>query len=112
MIKTLQRRRVDTGLTRNRGHIAGGVLSREQRPGGTAGMLTQEFLIEVLMLRQPAQQSIEQHNIAPRPKRQVQVGDVAGGGASRINHHQAQRGPLLLRPDNALIQHRMAPGGI
>ena len=53
-IEALQRRRVDTRLARDRRDIARRVLSNEQRPGGTAGVVAQEFLIEVFLLCQPA----------------------------------------------------------
>ena len=53
-IEALQRRRVDTGLARDPRDIARRVLSHEQRPGGTAGVVAQEFLIEVFLLCQPA----------------------------------------------------------
>ena len=42
----------------------------------------------------------------------MQVGDLGGHGAARIDHHHLHRGPRLLRRREALVQHRVAPGEV
>ncbi len=59
-------------------------------------------------LRQPGQQAVEQHHVGTAAQRQVQVGILAGGGATRVDHHQPGAAPGAGCPD-ALHQHRLAP---
>ena len=56
------------------------------------------------------QQAVEQKCIRSRRDRQMQIGDVAGGGAPRVDHHHLHFGARLLRRREALVQHRMRPG--
>ena len=43
---------------------------------------------------------------------QMQVGDVGGHGAARVDQHDLHLRPLLLRRRDALVEHRMAPGEV
>ncbi len=58
------------------------------------------------------EQPVEQHAVAAGAQRQMQIGALAGRGAARIDHHDLARRVLLLRRQHALMQDRMAPGGI
>ena len=74
-------------------------------------MLADELPIERTALEQPAQQAVPQLGVGARPDRQVQVGALAGGRAARIDVDDAHAalGPRHL---DALVQHRVAPGGV
>ena len=48
----------------------------------------------------------------PGGNRQMQIGDVAGGGAARVDDHDPHRRPGGLGGGEALIQPRMAPGEV
>ena len=61
---------------------------------------------------QISQQPVEQPHVAAGFQRQVQVGQLAGGGAARIEHHDAQFRARFLGLDDALKQRRMAPGRV
>src|SRR3569833_321534 len=57
-------------------------------------------------------QAVEQPDVCPRRNGQVQVRDLAGGGAARIDYDDLElRTPLLLVCDS-LEQYRMAPGSV
>ncbi len=58
------------------------------------------------------QQADKQPGIAPRRQGQMQVGNVAGRGASRVNHHHLHCRVSRPRLHQALIEHRMGPGGV
>ncbi len=68
--------------------------------------------IESVAAGQVGEQSVEQQCIAARGDRQMQVGQVATGGAARVDHHHLQLRSLGLGLDDALIDHRMGPGGV
>ena len=61
---------------------------------------------------QPGEQAVEQRGIRARFERQVQIGDVAGGGAAWVDHDHAHGGTGFFRRFDALVGHRMRPGGI
>ena len=73
--------------------------------------------LDIFLCRDPAavqfdQQAIEQSNVAAGSKRQVQVGNLAGLGAARIDHHDVHPGPCALGRLQALKQDGMTPGEI
>ena len=42
----------------------------------------------------------------------MQVGNIAGGGAARVDHHNFHFRPLLFGGGNALVYYRVRPGGV
>ena len=58
------------------------------------------------------EQAEEQRDVAVRLDGQMQVGDVGGHGAARIDQHDPHLRPLLLGRGDALVEHRMAPGEV
>ncbi len=112
LVEAAQRCRIHPAHARHGRHVAGGVLGHEQRPRCAARMRADEFAIELPVLRQPRQQAVEQHHVAAGAQWQMQIGEVAGRGATRIDHDEAHAGPLFLGLHDALIQHRVTPGGI
>ena len=63
------------------------------------------------MRREMGEQAAEQRHIRAGRQRQMQVRILAGGGAARVEHHQPDRA-LGARGLQALVEHRMAPGGV
>ena len=61
---------------------------------------------------QPGQQAVEQHDVAAAAQRQVQVRLFRRGCAARIDDHQLHARPPLALGQDALHQHRMAPGQV
>ncbi len=61
---------------------------------------------------QLCQQAAEQRDIGARAQCQMQVGTLAGGGAAWVDHHQAHLWPSGAGGENALVDDRMAPGGV
>ena len=58
------------------------------------------------------QQQVEQHAVRPAGQRQMQVGQIAGRGAARVDHHHFQPRAGGLGGGQALIKDRMAPGEV
>ena len=55
------------------------------------------------------QQRVEQGSIPARRDCQMQVGQIAGRGAARVDHHDLHLRPGGLGFSDALVQHRVAP---
>ena len=76
-------------------------------------MLVQELRVQAVLLLGVDQQAVEQGRIRAGFERQMRLGDIAGGGATRIDHHELRLAhAAFARGEDALIQHRMAPGQI
>ena len=76
-------------------------------------MIFQKLGVQTVLLIKMDQQTVEQRRIGTGFERQMRFGDIAGGGAARVDHHQlGLAGTALPRGEDALIQHRMAPGQI
>ena len=92
--------------------IAGTEFGRVHGFDFTMGVVAQEAEIEASLAAQIGEQAVEQPDIGARCDRQVQVGLFAGGGAARVDHHQLHRRTCRARRRDALVDHRVAPGGI
>ena len=58
------------------------------------------------------QQAVKQRDVGPRLDREVQVGEIGGRGAARIDHDDLQRRVALLRRLDPAEQDRVRPGGV
>ncbi|MCY1244706.1 hypothetical protein D9M72_577990 [compost metagenome] len=91
------------------GAIDVGRLQRLVQSGSTCG---DEGRIGMAFARQVAEQAIEQPHISTGTNRQVQVGQLASGGAARVDRHDLHLGACFLGLGQALEQDRVAPRGI
>ena len=64
------------------------------------------------MLRQRVEQADEQRGVAVGADGEVEVRDVGGGGAARVDEDHAHLRPRFLGGGEALVQHRVAPAEI
>ncbi len=104
--------RVDAADARHLRRVAAIDIRDGQRRVQPFGMGRNESRIDDALLRQVAEQPVEQPDIGARLDRQVDVGRLAGRRPARVDHHDAQRGPRLFRAQDALEQGRMAPGRV
>ena len=77
------------------------------------GVLRDKLAIDQILIEQHVQHAVEQSDVASRANRQMQVGEVGGFGAPRIdanNHHIIRRAQLALL--DAFEDHRMAVRGV
>ena len=58
------------------------------------------------------QQADKQPGITARRQGQMQVGNLAGRGAPRVDHHHLHRRVIRPRLHQSLIKHRVGPGGV
>ena len=82
-----------------------------QRRGEPGGVAPHPALVDAAGLLEMHQQAIEQHDVGVGGQRQMQIGRLGGGGAARVQHHDTGAAGSL-RGAQALMQHRMAPGGV
>jgi hypothetical protein len=68
--------------------------------------------VDVAAIVQVRQQAVEQQGIASRFDRQMQIGDLAGGGLARIDDDDLEIGILFFGLADALVNDGMAPGGV
>lgn len=94
------------------GHVVGIRIGDAQGIVQAAGVQVDEVAVDRAAPRQERQQTVEQPHIGARPDRQVQVGQLAGGGVARIDHHHLDLRPGLLHAHDALEQDRVAPRGV
>ena len=65
-----------------------------------------EAAIDMAVFRQPHQQAVEQVHVGARRERQMQIGDLRGRGAARIERDDLHARPLLARRQHALQEDR------
>ncbi len=82
---------------------------RHQRLHAPGGVPLDECPVEMTVLRQPHQQTVEQMHIGAGRQRQVQVRELRRGRASRIDGDDLHARTLLARRRQPLQQHGMAP---
>ena len=75
-------------------------------------MAFEKAIIEPVVPAQVIQQAGEQQGVGAGPDAQVQIGALGGGGPAWVDRHQPPAGMILARLEEALVEHRMAPGGI
>ena len=68
--------------------------------------------VERVVPAEIGEQAGEQRDVAIRRDRQMQVGDIGGHGAARIDQHDLHLRPLFPGRRDALVEHRMAPGEV
>ena len=82
-----------------------------QRLAKPADLGLQIAVVQMTVVLQKGQQSLEQRDIAPRRERQMQICLLCGGAAPRIDHHDLCLA-LPLITTNALVDDGMTPGRI
>ncbi len=58
------------------------------------------------------EQAVEERDVAVSPDGEMQVGDVAGRGSARIDHHYLHGAAAQPWRRQALVEHRMTPGHV
>ncbi len=76
------------------------------------GVRFDKVLVETVVLSQIRQQRIKQVGIGSRLDGQMQIRQIAGGGAARVDHHDFQIRVGFFGGGHALIQNRVCPGGV
>ena len=74
--------------------------------------MADKIKIQGVMLCQVGQQALEQRNITTGVQREVNISEVSCGGSARIDDHHFHIRALHPGLANALIEHRVTPGGI
>ena len=97
----------DVGGLCNR--LAGDLL---QRGFGAGGRSIHERAVDSVARCKMREQPVEQHRIAARAKRQVQIGAFTCRGPPRIDDDNAAGRVVGLGGHHALVKDRMAPGGV
>ena len=102
---------VETGGGGGRGGVRRDLLRARERIVEAGRVGADIGLVERADVGEMDQQPAEQRGVGARRNRQEQIGLVAGRGAARIDHHDlgAAFAPVAR---HALVQHRMAPGGV
>ena len=75
-------------------------------------VVSDKIVIEGIAVIEPAEQGIKQKGITARTNRQLQIGQVGGGGSARVNNHHLHVGPRLFCRRHSLKQDRMRPRSI
>ena len=83
-----------------------------QRGFSAGGGAIHERAVDHVARCKMREQSIEQHRIAARAKRQVQIGFLASRGPARIDNDDATGRVAGLCGHHALVKDRMTPGGV
>ncbi len=76
------------------------------------GVLRDEVLVQATAGMQEVQQACEDEAVRAGPDCQVQVGAVAAGGATRIDHHNAHLWSQCTGRHDSLVEHRVGPGSV
>nr|GEU28124.1 hypothetical protein [Tanacetum cinerariifolium] len=111
-IKLQQQLQIDAAGPRHRLRIGAIDVGRVQRRVEAARVLRQEGRIDRADARQVTEQAVEQPDVGARLDGQVQVGQLAGGRAARVDHDQLHLRARFLGLEDALEQDRMAPRGV
>ena len=74
-------------------------------------MGTDKAVVQRARIGKMYQQPSEQHGVHAGCDLKEKVGVFGGGGAARIDHHNPRAARAFVG-NHALIQHRMAPGGV
>ena len=96
-------------------HLPDGGRAAARRHQGrlqSLGTALDKLAVGISMLFEVNQQAVEQDAIGPRARGQMPVRDIAGGGTSRVDDHNAQGGIVLFCLGHALKQYWMTPGGV
>jgi hypothetical protein len=80
--------------------------------GKTIGMLADVILVDCRGAGEMGEQTHEQGHVAIWTDRQVQVGDIGGYRAARVDDHDFHARPGGLGSGEALVDHRMTPGQV
>ena len=72
----------------------------------------QEVPVQGILAPQVVQQAVEQEGVGTRGQGQVQVGVLAGRRPPWVQDHHLEPGALPPRLADALVDHRVAPGGV
>ncbi|VFT12230.1 Uncharacterised protein [Pseudomonas aeruginosa] len=80
--------------------------------GETLGMLGDERTVDPVLPEQDMQDAVEQCDVGAGQQRQVQVGQLAGVGAPRVDHHDAHLRPSGLGGFQATEQDRVGEGHV
>jgi hypothetical protein len=73
--------------------------------GEPLGVVLEEAPVDGVLPAQVVEQAVEEQGVRPRGEGQVAIGDVAGGGSARVDHHHPHPGPLALGAPDALEDH-------
>ena len=89
------------------------VLDEAQKLGETVGMSGNKLTVKQIFVEQNIEHGVEQRDIGTRTDRQVQIGEIGGLGAPRIDaddRHLVRRAQLALF--DTFKDHRMAIRGV
>ena len=93
------------------GHVHAGDGGGGDRVLQPRGMIAGPQPVDGVHLVQIGQQAVEQGDVGARGDRQMQIGGLGRGGAAGVDDDDF-RAPCVARGQQALMQHRMAPGGV
>jgi len=83
-----------------------------QGVGELLGVRLDVVFVHGAVAGQMRQHAIEQGHVGARVDGQVQIRQIAGIGAARVDDHYFHFRALLFRDFDALVQHRVAPGQV
>ena len=112
LVKRQQGLRVDLADARHLQRVAAVHMRGRQRRVEVAAVPRDESLVDHALARQVAQQAVEQPHVGARLHGQMDIGQLAGGRAARVDHHQFHLRAGFADAGDALEQDRMAPGRV